>query len=70
MEHKKNDYIDLRQEILIKAALYSDILKRCLLCLNEKLAIYQYTKPDKVLNKRTDMKMPALREVFIEQLYF
>ena len=34
---------------------YSNISKRCLLCLHEKLAIALYPNPEELLNKRSEM---------------
>ena len=34
---------------------YSNISKRCLLCLHEKLAIVTYERPSELLNKRSEL---------------
>ena len=34
---------------------YSNITKRCPLCLQEKLAIISYEKPEELLNKRSEL---------------
>ena len=34
---------------------YSNISKRCLLCLHEKLQIINYPQPDESLNKRSEL---------------
>ena len=38
-----------------QAAPYSNISKRCLLCLHEKLVIALYPNPEELLNKRSEM---------------
>ena len=40
---------------LYQAASYSNISKRCLLCLHEKLAIVLYPNPGELINKRSEM---------------
>ena len=34
---------------------YSNIFKRCLLCLHEKLEIINYLRPEELLNKRSEL---------------
>ena len=34
---------------------YSNVSKRCMLCLHEKLAILNYPKPEELLNKRSEL---------------
>ena len=38
-----------------QASSYSNISKRCLLCLREKLAIALYPNPEELLNERSEM---------------
>ena len=47
--------VNLSCEIMRQAASYSNISKRCLSCLHEKLAIALYPNPEELLNKRPDM---------------
>ena len=35
--------------------LHSNIFKKCLLCIHEKLEINNYPRPDKLLNKRSEL---------------
>ena len=39
----------------LKKKTYSNITKRCSLCLHEKLAIITYPYPDKLLNRRSEL---------------
>ena len=50
---EQND--NLNWEIMRQAAPYSNISKRCLLCLHEKLAIALYPNTEDLLNKRSEM---------------
>ena len=47
--------VNLNWEVMRQAAPYSNISKRCLLCLHEKLAIALYPYPKELLNKRYEM---------------
>ena len=47
--------VNLSWEIMRQAAPYSNISKRCLLCLHEKLAIALYPNPEELLNKTSEM---------------
>ena len=40
---------------IYQAASYSNILKRCLLCLHEKLAIALYPNPEELINKSSEI---------------
>ena len=50
-----NEFPNLKWSILKTAPSYNNISKRCLLCLNEKLAIVTYPDDKVLLNKRTEM---------------
>ena len=39
----------------LKKKTYSNITKRCSLCLHEKLAIITYPYPDELLNRRSEL---------------
>ena len=47
--------VNLSWEIMRQAASYSNISKRCLLCLHEKSAIALYLNPEELLNKWSEM---------------
>ena len=47
--------VNLSWEVMRQAAPYSNISRRCLLCLHEKLAVAFYPNPEELLNKRSDM---------------
>ena len=51
MKNKKNETPALTWEVLRKAKAYSNIRKRCSLCLLGKLAIITYPYPDEILNR-------------------
>ena len=51
----KEQNVNLSWEIMRQAAPYSNISKRCLLCLHEKLTIALYPNPEELLNKRFEM---------------
>ena len=42
-------------EVLQTAKAYSNITKRCSLCLHEKLAIIAYSYPDELLSRRSEL---------------
>ena len=46
--------VNLSWEIMRQAVPYSNISKRCLLSLHEKLAIALYPNPEELLNKRSE----------------
>ena len=60
-----NMYVELKETsnsspILVwfiakKVPLYSNISKKCLLCLHEKLEIINYPRPEELLNKRSEL---------------
>ena len=50
MKNRKNVAPALIWKVLRTARTYSNITKRCSLCLHEKLAIITYPYPDEVLN--------------------
>ena len=45
----------LTWEVLQTAKAYSNITRRCSLCLHEKLAIITYLYPDELLNRRSEL---------------
>ena len=55
MKKRENVTLDLKWEVLRTAKSYSDITKRCSLCLHEKLAIITYPYPDELLNRRSEL---------------
>ena len=59
--------VNLSWEIMRQAASYSNISKRCLLFLDEKLAIALYPNPDELLNKKSEMfyKFPHLNKFLL-----
>ena len=54
---KENHHVTplLYWSIIKTAPAYSNLTKRCLLCLHEKLAIITFPKPDELLNKRSEI---------------
>ena len=52
---RKNVRPALTWEILRTAKAYSNITKRCSLCLHEKLATITYPYPDELLNRRSEL---------------
>ena len=55
MKNRKNVAPALIWKVLRTARTYSNITKRCSLCLHEKLAIITYPYPDELLNKRSEL---------------
>ena len=55
MKNKQNVTPALTWGILRTAKAYSNIPKRCSLCLHEKLAIITYSYPDELLNRRSEL---------------
>ena len=55
MKKRKNVAPALTLEVLRTAKTYSNITKRCFLCLHEKLAIITYPYPDELLNRRSEL---------------
>ena len=55
MKNRKNVAPPLIWKVLRTARTYSNITKRCSLCLHEKLAIITYPYPDELLNKRSEL---------------
>ena len=55
MKNRKNVTPAVTWEILQTAKAYSDITKKCSLCLHEKLAIISYPYPDELLNRRPEL---------------
>ena len=45
----------LKWSIVKRVALYSIIMKICMLCLQEKFEIVKYPRPDQLLNKRSEL---------------
>ena len=56
-EIKDNHHVtpSLSWSIVKSVPAYSNLTKRCLLCLHEKLAIITYPRPDELLNKRSEL---------------
>ena len=54
-QHLGNNVGNLSWEIMSQADHYSNISKRCLLCLHKKLAIALCPNPEELLNKRSEM---------------
>ena len=52
---KHNVMPTLKWHILKSVALYSNITKRCRLCLQEKFEIVSYPNPHELLNKRSEL---------------
>ena len=55
MRKIKNVASALTWEVLRTAKTYSNITKRCSLCLHEKLAIITYPYPDEIINRRSEL---------------
>ena len=55
MKKRRNVAPALAWEVLRTAKTYSNITKRCSLCLHEKLAIITYPYPDELLNRRSEL---------------
>ena len=55
MKERKNVAPTLTWEVLRTAKTYSNITKRCSLCLHEKLAIITYPYPDEIINRRSEL---------------
>ena len=55
MKTRKNLAPALTWEVLRTVRTYSNITKRCSLCLHEKLAIITYPYPDELLNRRSEL---------------
>ena len=55
MKNRKNVAPALIWKVLRTARTYSNITKRCSLCLHEKLAIITYPYPDELLNRRSEL---------------
>ena len=55
MKKRKNVAPALTWKVLRTAKTYSNITKRCSLCLHEKLAIITYPYPDELLNRRSEL---------------
>ena len=52
---KDNVTPTLKWHILKSVAPYSNITKKCRLCLPEKFEIFSYPNPDELLNKRSEL---------------
>ena len=50
-----NLLLEVSWEVLQTAKAYSNITKRCSLCLYEKLAIITYPYPGELLNRRSEL---------------
>ena len=55
MKNRKNVAPALIWKVLRTARTYSNITKRCSLCLHEKLAIITYPYPDELPNRRSEL---------------
>ena len=55
MKKRKNVAPAITWEVLRTVKTYSNITKRCSLCLHEKLAIITYPYPDQLLNRRSEL---------------
>ena len=55
MKKRKNVTPALTWDVLRTAKAYSNITKRCSLCLHEKLAIITYPYPHELLNRRSEL---------------
>ena len=62
LKKRKNVTPALTWEVLRTAKAYSNITKRCSLCLHEKLAIITYPYPDELLNRRSELVMKCRHE--------
>ena len=52
-KHQENP--SLKRSIVKRVPAYSDITKKCILCLHEKLEIVNYPHPEELLNKRSEL---------------
>ena len=52
---KHHENPSLKWSIVKKVPTYSNITKKCLLCLYEKLEIINYPNPQELLNKRYEL---------------
>ena len=52
---KSNETPTLKWSIVKSVSSYTNISKRCMLCLNEKLAIITYPRQDELLNKKSEL---------------
>ena len=55
MKKRKNVAPAITWEVLRTVKTYSNITKRCSLCLHEKLAIITYPYPDELFNRRSEL---------------
>ena len=55
LKETSNSSPTLVWSIAKKVPPYSNISKRCLLCLHEKLEIINYPRPEELLNKRSEL---------------
>ena len=55
LKETSNSSPTLVWSILKKVPPYSNISKKCLLCLHEKLETINYPRPDELLNKRSEL---------------
>ena len=62
MKKRKNVAPALTWEVLRTARAYSNITKRCSLCLHENLAIITYSYPDELLNRRSELVTKSRHE--------
>ena len=59
---EQNETPNLNWEIVRSVAAYSNITKRCMLCLYEKLLIATYPNQEELLNKRSELVSKCRRE--------
>ena len=52
---EQNETPNLNWEIVRSVPAYSNITKRCILCLYEKILIASYPNPEELLNKRSEL---------------
>ena len=62
LERNHNQILKLTWSVVRFAPGYSNILKRCLLCLREKLLILNYHNPAELLNKRFELMAKCRHE--------
>ena len=55
LKETSNSSLALVWSIAKKVLPYSNIFKRCLLCLHEKFEIINYSRPEELLNKRSEL---------------
>ena len=71
MKNRKNVAPALTWEVLRTAKTYSNITKRCSLCLHEKLAIITYPYLDELRNRRSELvtKCRHIKNLFLLKIF-